>query len=520
MHTQLEHILADLYQSDPSLKQHDQILRKLVIELLELKPDTHFDESFRQELRRKLMALAETQESKPSLTSNFMKRFQFVGAGVAVLALLVASVWYLNDIKNPASNLTSMLSGPKITRAGDNAFGSLAQLSENNRNQSGGGLGGNTMPMAADSGETAAPAPNGMGSSGSTAVGTDAKMIAPNPVNFRYVYKGEELTLVQDKADVLKRQKNENTDILGDLLNRVSMGLVNLDSFNNTKLQSFSFAEDRDLGYMVNVAVNEGAININENWVKWQAVTMPCMDTMSSVRANCEPKRIDISQIPADQVVIDAANAFLNEHSIPRSAYGEPFVQNDWRVQYERTADKNNYWVPDMLNVVYPLSIEGQQVHEEGGNLTGMNVSVRISPEVRVSSVWDLTTQNYQSSSYEAETDVNRIMGLVEKGGFRNYFYSEPGARTVDVELGTPEVSYVKLWNYTDGTSEELLVPALIFPVTKEPADIDSTYYWYRKNIVIPLVKEILDNENQDNPIRIMPAGATEPAAVEDRARQ
>jgi hypothetical protein len=519
MHTQLENILAELYQSDPSLKQHDQVLRKLVVELLEMKPDTHFDESFRQELRRKLMALAETQESKPSLTSNFMKRFQFIGAGVAVFALLVASVWYLSDIKNPASNFTSMLSGPKITRAGDNAFGSLANLQQNARNQSGGGFGGNSnapAPMAADNvAETSSPV--GMGTSG------DAKMIAPNLVNYRYIYKGEELTLVQDKVDVLKRQKNENTDILSDLVSRVSMGLVNLNSFNNTKLQSFNFVEDRDMGYMVNVTLNEGTININENWAKWQTAVMPCMDTMSSVRSSCEPKRIDISQIPADQVLIDAANAFLNDHDIPRAAYGEPFVNSDWRKQYERTSDKANYWIPDMLNVVYPLIIEDQPVYEEGGNVTGLNVSIRITPDVRVSSVWELTTQNYQSSSYAAETDVNRIMGLVEKGGFRNYYYTDANAtRTVDIELGTPEVSYVKVWNYTNSNSEELLVPALIFPVTKEPADLGEGY-WYRKNIVIPLVKEILDNENQGGqpiPFATPAAGATEPAIVEDKARQ
>lgn len=511
MHTQLEKILSDLYQSDPSLKQHDQVLRKLVVELLELKPDTHFDESFRQELRRKLMALAETQESKPSLTSNFMKRFQFVGAGVAVLALLVASVWYLNDIKNPATNFTSMLSGPKITRAGDNAFGSLANLTENNRNQSGGGFGGsgnNPAPVAADE---------------SVGMGTpDAKMIAPEQsVNFKYVYTGEELTLIQDKVDVLKRQKNQNIGSLGDFISQISMGLLDVNSFDDTQVQNVTFAEDRENGYIVNISSSEGTVNINENWAKWPSLTMPaCAVPLSSIDRGCpEPRRIKISEVPADQVLIDAANAFLDSHSISRAAYGEPFVQSDWRVQYERTVDKTSYWIPDMMNVVYPLTIDGQQIHDEGGNLTGMNVAVRFTPEVRVSGVWELTTQNYQSSSYQGETDVSRIMGLVEKGGFRNYYYSDPKAKTVEIELGTPEVSYVKLWNYSNGANEELLVPALIFPVTKEPADLGPNY-WYRKNIVIPLVKEILDNEDRDNPVRIMPAaGATEPAAVEDQAR-
>jgi hypothetical protein len=456
------------------------------------------------------MALAETKESKPLLMSNFMKRFQLVGAGLIVLALLVASAWYLNGTKNPAANLTSMLSEPKITRAGDNAFGSLANV-QNARGQGGGG----NMDMTSTN--SVAPAPESTEGYGTT---PDVKLIAPEkPVNFRYIYKGEELTLVQDKVDVLKRQKNESNNLLADFVNRITFGLVNLNSFKNTRLESFNFVEDRDLGYMVNVNLADGSVNINENWPRWEALYTPCpledaaRSSLSTSRLACEPPRIKPSEVPADQVLIDAANAFLDEHSIPRSVYGEPVINKDWRIQYERATDKSTIWIPEIMNVIYPLMLDGQQVYDESGNMAGLNVAVRFRPEVRVSSVYELTTQNYESSSYEAVTDVDRVMKLVEQGGFRNYYYAESGARNVDIELGTPEISYVKLWNYEKNVNEELLVPALIFPVTKEPTDV-GPYYWYRKNVIVPLVKQILDNEN-DDPIRIMPmGGAAEPAVT------
>jgi hypothetical protein len=501
MQNKIEKILAELYVSDPSLKRHDAVLRKLVLELIEVRPNTNFDEHFRQELRRRLVALAETQQNKTSLTFNFMKRFQFAGAGIAMVALLVASVWYLSEANIPGSNLTSMLSGPKITRAGDNAFGSLSNV------QQASGRGGSNA--SAQEGLAAAPTSDAaMGSGG----GTDAKiMIAPeNPINFRYVYTGDELTLVEGKVDVLKRNKNENNSSFSDFINRISLGLVNLNSFNSTQLQAFTFAEDKDLGYMVNVSMTEGSVNINENWSKWMRYAVTCAAPQGGIggvafESCAQPRKIDISEVPADDVLINAANAFLEEKGIPRGNYGEPFVNNEWRAHYERATDKTNIWIPEMVNVVYPLILEGQAVYDESGNRNGMNVAVRFSPEVRVSSVWDLTTQNYQSSSYQAETDVKRIMDLVARGGFRSYYYSEPGARTVDIELGTPEVSFVKVWNYKDGNSEELLVPALIFPVTKEPAsNLVGPYYWYKKNVVIPLVKEILDNEPSIDPIRIM----------------
>lgn len=516
MNNNLEQILAELYQSDPSLKQHDQALRKLVVELMEVKPNTQFDEQFRQDLRRKLMVLSEKQENNQSLISNFMKKFQLVGAGAALMALLIVSAWYLNGVnKTSQTNLTTMLSGPKITKISANAFGSLGNLQEGGR----GSGGGNASAMSEASSGSLTVAPDV-----AVGTGTDAKMIAPvQDVNYRYVYTGEALTLTEGQLEVLKRDKDQSSSNVADFINQASMGLINLNSFDNSELQSFNFAEDKDLGYMVNVSLSEGTININEHYPKWQALYMPCMDSLSSTQAlSCAPQpRVNISEVPADQVVIDATNAFLAEHSIPTSIYGTPFVNSDWRVQYERAANKSDVWIPDVINVVYPLVIDGQPVFDESGNPNGMNVSVRFKPEVKVSSVYELTSQNYQSSLYAAETSIDRVMALVEKGGFRNYYYSDANAKTtIEIELGTPQISYVKLWNYANNANEELLVPALIFPVTKEPTEPEA-YYWYRKNIVIPLVKEILDNENGDLPIRIMPAagGATEPAVMEDAVR-
>ncbi|MBX4187545.1 MAG: hypothetical protein KW793_00195 [Candidatus Doudnabacteria bacterium] len=505
----IESILAELYESDPTLKQHDAVLRTMVIELMEIKPDTQFNEQFKQDLKRKLLSLSEIQEeeiNKPSLTNNFMKRFQLAGVGIAVVALLAVSAWYLSGVnRNSISNFSAMVSQPNIIKTGSNAFGSLAMLQSSGRGMGGGGGGNNS------SSESSTLAPN-------VSTSTDQKLIAQeNPINFKYVYTGDELTLVQENVDVLKRIKNEPNNNLSDIISRMSLGLINLNSFGNTQLQNFSFAEDKDLGYMVNVSLSEGSININENWPKWELFSSSCPMPVDT-RMACEPRKIDISKIPADQVLIDAANSFLDQHDITRQAYGEPMVNNDWRVQYEKLSptERANYWIPEVMNVVYPLNLEGQPVFDESGNPNGMNVSVRVAPEVKVSSIWELTTQNYQSSSYTAENDVQRIMKIVSAGGFRNYMYSDPKGTEVTIELGTPTVSMVKLWNYKDNTNEELLVPALIFPVTKEPTGV-GPYYWYRKNVVVPLVKEILDNENSDGPIRIMPAGggATEPAVVD-----
>lgn len=483
----LDQILQELYQADPALRQHDAVLRKLVVDMMASRPDVQMDESFKVGLRMKLAQLNQTQEIKPSLISNFMNSFKLVGAGAALAAVLFAGAWYFNSTNNSgSSSFVAMTNKLNITKSSANAFGSLASLQQAG-GQGGGGGNAASMESTTDAGVTnSAPGAGG---------GSDRMMIAPeNPVNFRYVYNGEPLTLTQEQVEVLKRQKNTNPGGLSEFISRITFGLVNFGSFSNTQLESFTFKEDRNLGYIVNVNVAEGNVNIHENWPRWEALTMPA------------GRRVDISEVPADSVIIDAANAFLDTHGIDRNVYGTPVVNADWRVYYDATPNKADYWIPEVMNVVFPVMINGQQVHDESGNPSGLNVGVRISPEVRVTGVWELTTQNYEASAYQAETNVDRIMSLVERGGFRNYYYAAEGATTVDVEVGAPEVSYVKLWNYKSGVNEELLVPALIFPVLDQPSQDIAPGYWQRKNVVIPLVKEILDNENIDLPVRIMPA--------------
>jgi len=369
-----------------------------------------------------------------------------------------------------------MLSGPRITPAGDNAFGSLQNIQSGGRGGGGGGSESVAMGMGGSGG--GAPSPTD----------ADSRLIAPEAVTYKYVYRGEELSITEERQNVLKRLKDDSNSDLGNFINRITLGLLDLNSFSNTKLQSFSFFEDLNRGYNINVSLTEGTVNINEYWPKWQGDYQ-------------NPPQLQIGQIPPDEQIIAAADAFIAQHGIPREVYGEPFVNNDWRLYYERTPDKTQYYIPNTMSVVYPLVINGQTVYDESGNKNGMVVAVRV-PDNVVSGVWELTTQNYQSSAYAAETSVERILGLAEKGGFRNYYYADAGSREVEVELGTPTVSMVKLWKYDGGMGEELLVPSLIFPVTKEPADAP---YWYRKAVIVPLVKDILDNEIPD-PVRILPA--------------
>ena len=68
------------------------------------------------------------------------------------------------------------------------------------------------------------------------------------------------------------------------------------------------------------------------------------------------------------------------------------------------------------------------------------------------------------------------------------------------MELGTPTLSYVKVWMYDQPSyvGYELLVPSLVFPIVKQP----ENGYLYRTSVIVPLTKEVLDSDqNFSGPI-------------------
>ena len=92
-------------------------------------------------------------------------------------------------------------------------------------------------------------------------------------------------------------------------------------------------------------------------------------------------------------------------------------------------------------------------------------------------------------------------MDFAGKGGL--YFYTPTEAKeVVEVKISTPETKLIKMWVPSDdGKGQELLIPALVFPVS----DMPQEEYFYKKTVIVPLIEEVLENsENQGGPITIM----------------
>ncbi len=471
-------ILDDLYKIDPSLKVHQPELIKLIEELIKAKPDVLINEQFRQELKQKILKMA--QQIKEGTLANehqfpwamsIKQLFAPVGYAIAgaALVLLLGLPFIINqptvlDLEQPFAF--------EVDKKGESAFGLLAMTDDNSvQTEEALGMGGGGGVFYAPTSEQAA------------AKSTDSAIAMPAPdieiTNYRFVYQGEDLPVIEQKMNVYKRINDESTaKSLASYLSQVNFDGFNVSKLQNAKVQNISFAEDEAKGYQVSIDFNEGYVSFNQNWtdrgvsyIEERQTAVPTVDS---------------------QKLIKAADNFVKKYDIDLTGYGPA----------ESIQRQGSYY----SEVVYPLIINDKPVYEQYGQKSGISLSVDLS-NMKVSGLWGLRTQKYQSSLYQTETDTAKLLFRTQQSNYY-YKYDNP-SKTIEISLNTPAIAYVRFLNYRDGKSEELLAPALIFPVEKSQ-DVE---YFYQENIIVPLIKELFDSQLGGGPVY---GGAMiEPPAIE-----
>ncbi len=432
---------------------------------------------------------------------------------------------------------------PHVVALATNAFGSLADATAGATNAAAGGtVQAAARDMASTSngseGALAAPTPATPPVAGGGTVSTmtataNGKKVMPNvivggpvmppyqPVTYKYVYKGDPIQAPAPQMDVYRHKAMSSlTDAPAGVLQSAGLGSIDLGSFSSVKMQNVTFVEDRDNGYVITTDFQNGTVSINQNWDRMTNNPYLCV---KGVCPTVEPLTAD--KVPADDVLVRTANDFLSSHGVDASLYGTPVVDHSWRVYAmgggvevmngvavpdaapAPAATKDiapsvmPIRAPDQISIVYPYLVDGQEVVSTNGDPIGMNVSVNIRDK-SVAGVYGIALQSYEKSSYATEQDMSWIMTFVERGGV--YGYTDPNAKAVDVELGKPSVELASFGRQTaDGTWEDLYVPSLVFPVVKKPADAS----WLQNSVVVPLIKDLLQEPNQPVPVPLMKAG-------------
>ncbi|MDD5109741.1 MAG: hypothetical protein PHI63_00820 [Patescibacteria group bacterium] len=501
MEQKIQKILRDLYKIDGTLRQHDGELHEIVARLIASRPDAVLDQRFHDALRQTIAqalrarsspAVASTRQTNYFLTYMKKALYALIPASVGALAVLLAVVYggKMKILSPTAPGAASPVfeQHQSIIARGNEAFGKLvASNSVSQAEQSGtsvgkavglGGGGSAPMAVSADSGKRSsmvAPVPG----------------FAPEWTAYHYVYQGDPLMLADDTVEVLRRTKGAgNGAAVAAVLQGMNFGVADLKSFTSLQVQSFSLREDKEYGYTVDVNIPEGTVGIGQNYERWPYPK--CSD-----EACYQNSRLKESDMLSDTAAIQIADTFVREHNLAQSDYGTPEIVDDWRVLYAQTTVKTDFYFPEAVNVLYPLTVNGKPVYDDSGRKVGMNITVDVRFK-RVSGAYNIATQTYESSSYAAEKNADAILKILGQGG-QYAGYDAQAPKIVDVTVGAPQTAYLKMWQYNEKGSNELLVPALVFPIAKSP----EPYFW-RKAVVIPLASELLQQTNSGGPIRTL----------------
>ena len=468
MNKKIEKIIEELYSQNEEFKKYDKELRSIITKVLESKPNVVIDIQLKKQIINQLL--------KKEKIMNFTFKPAYVGVGIAIIAMIIVVPFLINQ------NTTST---GVLTMVGDRAFGDLSnQLSQSES------LTDNSK-MSVDM--------VGMGGGGvfveSSIVSMEEPMIYPyHSTQYEYKYIGDEFELIEEEVKVFQRNNGLGSDIYGsNIFSGVDIDAIDLSSFEGLKVDNIQLSDDKDNGYMVNVDFNRGNISINRNYRNW---------VMTDVSQNM----ITIDNIPSDEKIINISDSFLKKYKVDLSNYGEPLINKYWENREVFPLESSKQTFAQNIQVIYPLMIDGVVVKEQNGEEYGLNVTVSIS-ENKAIGIYNITSQKYDASMYDAVTDKEKVLSIVKQGGIYGggYYGSLDKVKTIIGLVGTPELTLMRQYRYDNSVEYELYVPALIFPVTGWESDKTG----YTKNIVVPLVKDLITNI--DRPV-LYKDGIPEPA--------
>lgn len=472
--------MKELYELYPELAGHETALKEFLQKFLANQPHPVVDRAFAAKLRRELLAEAESMSGMKEKTSfGKLKVFSFSMALVALAAVVTSGVLY-DRAYGPVSFLG--FGGRDVSKVAElmpNAFGTLGQVS------TAGGIGGGGG-MAGGDGESAKLAQGG---------GGDASLVPAYRI-YNFKYEGEVVSDLPSDVLVYRKSKNSLRSQAASFLSRFKLSDFGLKNFAKNQIDSISVSDDIDKGYSLNIDFVNSNMSLYQNFSRWNTPEKQCMWDPECIRQ----KRAGQEEASESEIVQIAKN-FVAEFGINTEGLGEPQIHESWVQTLELMRSDPSFMLSD-ATVVFPRLIEGAEVMDEGGNTSGLFITVNVWDR-EVTSANDIWAGGMEKSEYAAETNFDRLKGLAEKGSYMGYKpYFDPAAELVTVKLGTPTRGLLRTWQTLPSTGEatELYVEALFFPVLNQ----NETGYW-SKSIAIPLVKDILDNQPEP-PVTIMPA--------------
>lgn len=411
--------------------------------------------------------------------------------GSAIVIILLASVWIEKEKFLPESEqkLPEVTFNSGVTKVSDESFGALSQVAANesvqplSTNGIGGGGGGTDSGVSGERKETSV---------------SEISMPTPSQFAYHYIYNGEDFSIEETQKNVFKRIKNADIGkAFAQYITNINTDLVDLSKFQDVNIESLNLVEDRDFGYSVYFNFQDSSAYIGQNWKRWPNPYLKC-----SEQKCYDENHLNISDVPADEEIVQISDSFMQDYGVDMKMYGKGEVLQNWREQYDfakkQSVEDLKMYIPDTISVIYPTILDGEIIYDQSGNKAGVYVNVDIRNR-KVSSASSLRAQIYESSSYEIENNVEKLIAYAEEGGaYKEYAYGD-AEKTVDIMLGTPQQGLMEMYSYDEakGDSVEYYIPALFFPIEKIS---DDSIYYYRQAVIVLLVPDMMQYFGGDVP--------------------
>ena len=561
MKTEIKEILDELYELDISLKEKESELVSIISKMIESKPNIAIDNNFKAELKSKILSQMNNKSNK-FLNINALKYFLTFLSGIAVLTLFLniyPNIFSWNVDKIATIDDLNISFAPHIEKLDmDNAFWKLSfsegewktmewwwvsKWMTNNTTMS---VEWNSIEVKSpmlDKRMNILPVDNWLTKIEDP---SDLMPVVPYPdyTQKLYIYKlrvWEKLPEIPKSMYVYKNKNFSINTVNANLSEIFKTDIIDFSKIKKLWLLNLSVYEDINDWYQFDISLSEWIVNINRNYLKWPEIDY------SSQR--------ELADLPNDDTILKIVNNFVNKYSINVSSFFKPIVNNVWKNEYESNTNIENFYVPDILSVLFQFNIDWIWVHEIYGNPYWLEATVN-ARDMKVNSFWPIQKLDLAWSKYDLITDNSKILELAKKWPYNNSYldspvsiekkraspeiiwnnwsvgFSEWNAWSADVSIWSawslgvsgwnawmampaqpienPSIKYeevqVEIWNakivylrkyvYNSetNTTDQYFVPWILFKVLTKNDDVKMIYPW--EYITVPLVKDFLNTDN------------------------
>lgn len=569
MNAQIKEILEELYLLDSSLKNSEIELVRIISKMIDSKPDTHFSESFKMELKNKIIKqINESKIKKPSFFDNLFRSFVLIASWAIMASFfimiispqiiwnkpnwnltynnlnktnnnywikkqtdsiqkentgfdtqvkemeeIIDSTWNINNTEKNANNTwwqvikntiknNDVNSKPikilpkediklvyvKINKVADNAFWSIKTEDKNPLwwwEQS--SVRSTWLSSVQDNSDSIEPST--MSDSVAAPKMLNDSLIANEEINYIYSYTWKLNWFSTDKMELLKKVKpTNNTSSLLAYIKNLDLWWFSSQKIENANISNFSLKENKNYWLEYQVNLEESKIFINKNIEKWS-------QTLYNDNEQTKNIQLKITDFPTDWELLTLSKNVINKYKIDLTNYWTPVVNNDWRDDYNKSNDKNNYYLPDTIQVIYPLILNWKNVYEDYGAIKWLIISFDAKTHNLAEVNW-IEWLQFESSNYPIENDPEKVNELIKKwwrNSYTQYHNENTKVKDVTIHLSVPKLVYININNYNNWTSTEYYVPAYIFESIEKP----KAWEYFQEKVIIPLIKDFFNSNNQ-----------------------